>query len=237
MHFETVLQQGRLLRRYKRFLVDVLLDDGSVLTMHCPNTGSMKNCCPEDARVWFSTSDNPKRKYAHTWELLETPDGEFIGINTHRANTLVEEALREGRLHELAGFDELLREKPYGQESSRIDILLKYKGAPDTYIEVKSVTLLEDDGWGYFPDAVSLRGQKHLRELIALARSGERAVLLFCVQHTGILRMRPAAHIDPDYAALLREAAEYGVEVLAYGVDGTPVAISLERPVLFELYE
>ncbi len=221
------LIEGTLVRRYKRFLADIELPSGELITAHCPNTGSMKNCTESGARVWLSTSDNPKRKYRHTWEYLMTARGDVIGINTGRANTLVEEALRSGVIEELRAFDHLRREVKYGSENSRIDFLLDDSTAPEgavsqAYVEVKSVTLLENppsSGIGYFPDAVSDRGAKHLRELMAIATTGEaKAVLLFCVQHTGIQEVRPAEHLDPVYAELLRQSFDRGVQLLAYKV-------------------
>ncbi|MEZ9367929.1 DNA/RNA nuclease SfsA [Shewanella sp. 10N.286.51.B2] len=215
MDFSPPLQQGTLLRRYKRFLADVQLDDGSEITIHCPNTGSMKNCLFPGETVWFSTSDNPKRKYPNTWELSATPENHLIGINTGRANALAEEAIINGVITELGGYETLKREVKYGEENSRIDILLSDETKPPCYVEVKSCTLLEQTV-GYFPDSVTTRGQKHLRELIHMASLGYRAVLLFVVQHNGINLVQAAAHIDPQYAQLLKQSVNSGVEVLAY---------------------
>ncbi|KPN75963.1 MAG: DNA/RNA nuclease SfsA [Shewanella xiamenensis] len=228
MHFTPALKSGKLLKRYKRFLADVQLEDGSEITLHCPNTGSMRNCLFPGETVWFSTSNNPKRKYAHTWELMTTPTGGLIGIHSGNANALVEEALNKGIITELKGYDSLSREVKYGDENSRIDILLEAAQKPACYIEVKSCTLLED-GQGYFPDAVSLRGQKHLRELMHMASLGHRAVLLFVVQHTDIMSVAPAAHIDPEYSNLLKKAILSGVEVLAYRCEISPDEIHLAQ--------
>lgn len=220
-----VLHPALLLRRYKRFLADVRLPDGQMITLHCPNTGSMKNCVVENAPCWYSVSANPKRKYPHTLEVVTTPGGHLAGINTGRANHLVEAALAAGVIAELQGYRELRREVVYGTERSRIDFLLT--GAADSrpcYVEVKSVTLMEDEGQGLFPDAVSDRGSKHLRELMAMVQQGCRAVLLFCVQHTGIRWVEPADAIDPLYGRLLREAIAAGVEVLAYQATINPAA-------------
>ncbi|MDQ2077677.1 DNA/RNA nuclease SfsA [Marinimicrobium sp. ABcell2] len=214
-------QSGVLLRRYKRFLADVQLADGSEITIHCPNTGSMKNCLLPGSACWFSESDNPKRKYPHTWELASTPGGHWAGINTGRANALVEEAIRNGVIQELQGYDRLLREQRYGSEKSRVDFLLE-RADEQCFVEVKSVTLMEEAGQGLFPDAVSSRGARHLRELIAMAQNVHRAVLLFCVQHTGIHWVEPADAIDPLYGQTLRMAAEAGVELLAYGASIVP---------------
>lgn len=213
-----------LLARYKRFLADVRLPDGSEITIHCPNTGSMKNCLLPGSPCWYSVSESKTRKYPQTLEVVSTPGGHLAGINTARTNELVDSALRAGAIHELRGYGAIQREVVYGEEKSRIDFLLS--GHPQDgrccYLEVKNVTLMEAEGRGYFPDAVSARGSKHLRELMLMVQQGHRAVLLFCVQHTGIKQVSPADHIDPIYGATLRAAMAAGVEVLAYGVDIEP---------------
>ncbi|MHB0805944.1 DNA/RNA nuclease SfsA [Stutzerimonas nitrititolerans] len=229
MRFSTPLEAGRLVRRYKRFLADIVSDAGEALCIHCPNTGSMLNCMGEGARVWFQRSNDPRRKLPGTWELVETPQGRLACVNTARANRLVEEALLGGVIEELAGFTALQREVAYGLENSRVDFRLDYPEGP-AYVEVKSVTLgFGDTAVAAFPDAVTLRGAKHLRELAALARDGVRAVQLYCVNLTGIEAVRPASEIDPLYAAALREAVAAGVEVLAYGVEISPEEIRLSR--------
>lgn len=228
MHFTPALKPGKLLKRYKRFLADVQLEDGSEITVHCPNTGSMRNCLFPGETLWFSTSSNTKRKYAHTWELMTTPTGALIGIHSGNANALVEEALNKGIITELTGYDSLRREVKYGDENSRIDILLECAQKTACYIEVKSCTL-QENGQGYFPDAVSFRGQKHLRELMHMASLGHRAVLLFVVQHTDIMSVAPAAHIDPEYANLLKKSVLSGVEVLAYRCEISPSEIHLAQ--------
>lgn len=229
MRFSPPLETGRLLRRYKRFLADIETADGELLTIHCPNTGSMFNCMVEGGQVWFSRSNDPKRKLPGTWEISETPQGRLACVNTARANTLVEEALRAGVISELNGFSALKREVPYGVENSRVDFRLDYPQGP-AFVEVKSVTLgFDDSRVAAFPDAVTLRGAKHLRELAALARDGVRAVQLYCVNLSDIDAVRPAVEIDPGYAAALREAMTAGVEVLAYGVRLTPEQVSIER--------
>ncbi|MBB1268254.1 DNA/RNA nuclease SfsA [Shewanella sp. SR44-3] len=233
MQYSKALAHGTLLRRYKRFLADVQLDDGTEITLHCPNTGSMKNCLFPGETVWFSTSDNPKRKYAHTWELSNTPDKHLIGINTGRANALAEEAINSGIITELTGYDTLKREVKYGEENSRIDILLSSDTRPSCYIEVKSCTLLDEgsnSGTGYFPDSVTVRGQKHLRELIHMVEQGHRAVLLFVVQHSGITSVSPARHIDAAYSDLLTQALDAGVEVIAYQTHMSPQESQLLTP-------
>ena len=217
------LQPAILIKRYKRFLADVILADKSTTTIHVANTGAMTGCAEPNDIVWYSTSSNPKRKYPFSWELTQTKKNHFICVNTIRANQLAEEAILNGTIAELQGFDELKREVKYGEENSRIDFLLTHNNDLDsdtkkvtkTYIEVKSVTLLEGDQ-GYFPDTVTTRGQKHLRELMSIVKNGDRAVLLFTVLHTGINSFKVANHIDKTYAALLQEAINAGVEVLVY---------------------
>ncbi|WP_454256092.1 DNA/RNA nuclease SfsA [Pseudomonas sp. Marseille-Q8238] len=229
MKFVPDLEEGRLLRRYKRFLADIETTSGELLTIHCPNTGSMFNCMSEGCRVWFSRSNDPKRKLPGTWEIAETPQGRLACINTARANALVEEALRAGVITELDGFTALKREVAYGVENSRADFRLDYPSGA-VFVEVKSVTLgFDGTTVAAFPDAVTLRGSKHLRELAALARQGMRAVQLYCVNLSGVEAVRAAVEIDPAYAAGLREAKAAGVEVLAYGAEITPQAIRLVR--------
>lgn len=229
MRYPVRLEEGRLVRRYKRFFADVLTAEGEALCIHCPNTGSMLHCLGEGARVWFSRSDDPRRKLAGTWELVETPHGRLACVNTGRANALVEEALRAGVIAELAGFTVLRREVRYGEENSRADFRLEYPAGP-AYVEVKSVTLGQvDSDVAAFPDAVTTRGARHLRELTALARAGVRAVQLFCVNLSGIEAVRPAREIDPGYGRALDEARAAGVEVLAYGASLSPEALRLER--------
>lgn len=228
-------REAVLIRRYKRFLADVRLADGSELTLHCPNTGSMKNCVVPETPCWYSTSDNLKRKYPNTLEVVTTPGGHLAGVNTGMANHLVEVAIKEGVISELQGYKNLRREVVYGEEASRCDFLLS-ENTSDTrqcYVEVKSVTLMEAEGQGLFPDAVSQRGSKHIRELMAMVAQGHRAVLLFCVQHTGIGWVEPADAIDAVYGRTLREALAVGVEVLAYQatIDTAWGKISLVRKV------
>lgn len=215
------LMPALLVQRYKRFLADVILPNGDEITLHCPNTGSMKNCVHPMSTCWYSTSGNLARKYPHTLEIVTTPSGHLAGINTARSNDLVEIAIRTGVISELQGYPNLRREVVYGSEKSRIDFLLENE-KQKCYVEVKNVTLMEAEGQGMFPDAVSDRGTKHLRELMQMVREGHRAVLLFCVQHTGIEWVEPADAIDPLYGKTLREAIAAGVEVLAYAVEIKP---------------
>ncbi|MDD2046824.1 DNA/RNA nuclease SfsA [Pseudomonas putida] len=234
MRFSPPLETARLLRRYKRFLADIELASGEQITIHCPNTGSMLNCMVEGGQVWFSRSNDPKRKLPGTWEISETPQGRLACVNTGRANALVEEALRAGIISELAGFTGLKREVAYGEERSRVDFRLEFADGP-AYVEVKSVTLgFDGSAVAAFPDAVTQRGAKHLRELATLARQGVRAVQLYCVNLSAVEAVRPADEIDAAYAQALRAAVADGVEVLAYGtrVDGEQVYIDRALPVL-----
>ena len=230
MEFSASLIEGRLLKRYKRFLADIELPNGEVVVAHCPNTGSMKRCQQENARVWLSKSDNPKRKLAYTWELVEVDQAYLACINTGLPNKLVGEAIDQGVVSELIGYDTMKAEVKYG-EKSRIDWLLTKDDGELCYVEVKNVTLLEEDGKGYFPDAVTERGRKHLHEMMAMVEQGHRAVLFFCVSHTGIDQVSPAQHIDPAYAETFYQALEKGVEVLAYQVDISPQAMKVVRPI------
>ena len=218
MNFEAPLQSGILLKRYKRFLADVKLDSDQIITIHCPNTGSMKNCKEPGSRVWFSTSENKKRKYPHTWQFVEVNKNHLVGINTGLSNKLVVDAIQNGAVRELQNYEQLKTEVPYGAQKSRIDILLSNKHE-ECYVEVKNVSLGMKAGLGLFPDAVTTRGQKHLEELMLIKKSGARAILFFCVQHTGIEKVSPADDIDPKYSTLLRKAMAEGVESIAYGTD------------------
>ncbi|MDD3450457.1 MAG: DNA/RNA nuclease SfsA [Gammaproteobacteria bacterium] len=226
MIFDPPLESAELLRRYQRFMAEVYLPWGEKAVLHCPNTGAMTGCCTLGSRVWFSDSRNPKRKYPLTWEIVEVDGGCLVGVNTHRANALVREGIENGAIAELQGYDRIRREVRYGagERRSRIDLLLEREGER-CFVEVKSVTLGREDGLGQFPDAVTSRGTRHLRELMAVAAAGDRAVLLFCVQHTGIDRVAPADHVDPVYGRTLREAAAAGVEIIAYGAAVSPEAI------------
>ncbi|MEO0442167.1 MAG: DNA/RNA nuclease SfsA [Pseudomonadota bacterium] len=234
MKFDPPLAEGRLIKRYKRFLADIALADGKKITVHCPNTGSMKACVVPDSPCWFSTSANPKRKYPYTWEIARTDTGDLAGINTSRANQLVKEAIENSVITELQHYSELKAEVKYGTENSRIDFLLTDPKRPPCYVEVKNVTLGMTGGQGLFPDAVSARGSKHLRELMGMVAQGQRAVLLYCVQHTGIQSVSPAKNIDPDYAATLKQVVDKGVEVIAYkaNISETEIVLNRKLPVV-----
>lgn len=238
MKFSPPLARARLIKRYKRFMADVELPGGQVITLHCPNTGSMKNCLVPGSDCWYSDSGNPKRKYPCTWEIATTPGRGKAGINTGRANALVMEAIEAGVIKELQGYASARREVAYGSEGSRIDILLSdhpRRRQSHCYVEVKNLTLHESKGVGLFPDAVSERGRKHLRELMEMVNQGHRAVLFFCVQHNKVRRASPAWDIDPLYAETLEQAVEKGVEVLAYRAKLNAREIVLEEKIPFVL--
>lgn len=240
MQYDRPLLTGRLIKRYKRFLADIRLDNGQEITAHCANTGSMKNCGVAGDRVWVYDSQNPQRKLPYSWEWVEVAQQYKVCINTARANQLVEEALRQNAIPELAGPYQIQREPKV--EDGRLDFLLTdLENNKSIYIEVKSVTLLDDlvnkTGVGSFPDAVTERGLKHLQRLSALKQQGYRAVLLFCVPHEGVSSVRAAHEIDIKYAEMLRTVYAEGVEVLAYRVEFgkrpetmrlvTPLSVSL----------
>jgi len=233
MIFQPKLEPAILHKRYKRFLADVHHPTLGDMTVHCPNTGSMKNCWQAGWNAWLQKSDNLKRKYPYTWVLAENGQGELIGINTLFANQLVFEALQQNKITEITDIAQIEKEVKYGQEKSRIDLLVTHNDKSKTYIEIKSVTLKESNSRGFFPDAVTSRGQKHIRELIHCVEQGHKAVLFFMVQHTGIKSVEIAEKIDPDYAKILLEAINKGVQVLAYNALINEREITLDRPLQF----
>jgi len=218
MQFESPLIKATLIKRYKRFLADVILEDGSTTTVYCSNTGKMTGCGDPNDIIWLLPNANPKRKYKLSWELTETQSNHLICVNPIRANQLVEEAINKGLIKELLGYSTLNREVKYGEENSRIDFLLSDKNSPDCYVEIKSCTLRENNQ-GYFPDTITTRGQKHLRELIAMKEKGYRSVLIFVILHSGIISVKPAEHIDRKYARLYQLAEAKGVEILFYSTN------------------
>jgi sugar fermentation stimulation protein A len=227
MRFASPLLEGRLIRRYKRFLADVQLP-GEVITASCPNTGSMLGCAAAGSRVWLSEHDSATRKYRHTWQIVET-GAVMIGINTGLPNKLVEEAIAGGVIAELGGYSTLRREVGYGDEGSRVDLVLEGGRRKACYVEVKNVTAAVKDGVALFPDCVSERGARHLRELMRIKAAGMRPVQLYCVQRGDVNEVRPADDIDGEYGRTLREAIGAGVEVLAYRARVTPDEIRLEE--------
>ncbi len=226
MKFDTQLLTGTLIKRYKRFLADVEMEDGTIVTAHTPNTGSMKGCCLPGSRVWLKDTKNPERKYPLSWELVEAKPDILVGINTVLPNKLVKESIEQGIVSELQGYSDIKTEVRYGRENSRIDLLLVNEGAAKCYVEIKNVTLVED-GIGLFPDAISIRGTKHLRELANVVQQGHRGVIFYCVQRQDAEEVRPADLIDPVYGETLRRVISVGVEAIAYRAEITPKKISL----------
>ncbi len=232
MFFAQALESGKLIKRYKRFLADIELDSGEMITAACANTGSMLGCNVPGSRVWLSSSDSPTRKYRHTWELVEAQPGVIVGINTGYPNRLVVEAINAKVIKELSGYREIKTEVRYGFENSRIDLLLDgHTKKPPCYVEVKNVTAAVENGIALFPDAVSERGSKHLRELMAMVAEGFRAMLVFCVQRGDVHEVRPADAIDPVYGKTLRQALANGVEIIAYRALVSPQEVVLTQKI------
>lgn len=232
MEYERPLLTGKLIQRYKRFLADIELTwpaerAGEIVTAHCANTGSMTNCKDDGATVWLFDSQNPKRKLPLSWEWVEVEGQYKACINTARANQLVKEALLANHIQEIRVDEEVSLKSEPKVDEGRLDFLISSEHTKQlTYVEVKSVTLLgnaaneqHEENVGYFPDAVTSRGLKHLEVLIRLKTEGQRSILFFCAPHEGIKRVKVAEHVDPAYAAKLREAIAAGVEVLAYQVE------------------
>jgi sugar fermentation stimulation protein A len=233
MRFPSPLQRGRLIQRYKRFLADVTLDSGETITATCPNTGSMLGLAAPGSVVWLSRSDSPTRKYAHTWEMVEADLGAgpaLVGINTGHPNKLVAEAIVQGRIETLAGYETLRREVRYG-EASRIDILLEDEKRGRCYVEIKNVHLMRKAGLAEFPDCVTARGAKHLRELAQMAAQGHRAVMLFLVQRTDAKRFTLAADLDPGYSEAFGAATAAGVGAMAFDCRMSHEEIVLDKPI------
>jgi sugar fermentation stimulation protein A len=229
--FAAPLVRGRLIRRYKRFLADIRLDTGELVVAHCPNPGSMLSVDPTGGEVWLSPAGGSGRKLAYTWELVRIA-GTLVGINTGRPNAIAADAIQAGAIRELAGYSSLRREVRYGA-GCRIDLLLQAPGRPPCYVEVKSVTMRRGSGPGdpvEFPDAVTVRGLKHLGALAAAAAEGARAVMLFLAQRDDGRQLSIARDIDPGYAGGLRSAMAAGVEVLAYGCRVSTAGIRVAAP-------
>ncbi len=233
MQFPDPLLRGTLIQRYKRFLADVTLEDGSVVTAHCPNPGSMMGLSAPGSEVWLSPARNPDRKLRYTWELLRV-DGRLVGINTAHPNKLVEEAVHNELIPEIGGYDDVRREVRYGK-NSRIDLLLGGNGKPDCYVEIKNVHLkrdaTQDGGAAEFPDSVTKRGAKHLVEMSDMVAAGHRAVMVYVVQREDCDHFTLADDIDPGYAEAFAAARSAGVEAICYAckiaVDGIHIAAPL----------
>ena len=231
MKYETPLVTGTLIKRYKRFLTDVTLDNGETITASCPNTGSMMGLIEPGNRVWLSESDNPKRKYKHTWEMVEvTIDNRktIVGLNTGRPNKIVSQAISNGQVSELSGYGSLRNEVKYGK-NSRIDILLEDDTKAPCYVEVKNVTLLRNPGLAEFPDGVTARGAKHLAEMSEMVRQGARAVMFYLAQRGDAEQLTFASDIDPAYLEAYKQARDAGVEAIAYGCTLSAEGIKLDR--------
>jgi len=230
MEFAAPLVRGRLVRRYKRFLADVTLDDGREVTAHCANPGSMMGLNAPGLPVWLEPNDDPRRKLAFSWKLVELPGGHWAGIDTATPNRVVGEALRARAVPSLAAYGGVRAEVAYGQRS-RVDFLLTQPGLPDAYVEVKNVHLRRTGDLAEFPDSVTARGAKHLRDLSAMVAAGHRAVMLYLVQRTDCARLAMAADLDPAYAAAFAQARAAGVEVIAHRCEITPQGVTVGPPV------
>lgn len=229
MRFQTPLVPARLIRRYKRFLADIRLDDGTEAVAHCANPGSMLGLADPGMRIWVEPNEDPKKKLRYGWRLVDHENGHFTGVDTSVPNRALREVFLAGAVPGLEAYPGVRPEVKYGQ-ASRVDFLLTGPDRPDAYVEVKAVTLSRRAGLAEFPDSVTARGLKHLGELSAMARAGHRAVLLYLVQRTDCSDVTLAADIDPAYAAGMAAARDAGVEVMALGCRITPEEIAVGDP-------
>lgn len=230
MDFPKKLIHGTLIKRYKRFLADIKLDDGTEVTAHCTNSGSMKSCLEDGAEVYLTPVNDPKRKTKFTWEMIKI-NGDWVGINTGNPNKLAFEAVVNNQIPELTGYTKVKREVKFGD--SRFDVYAE-NDSEKCFIEVKNVSL-KVGKYARFPDAVTTRGQKHLRTLMEVKSQGIRAVMLYIIQRSDVEIFAPASDIDPDYALALKEAVKAGVEVIPMQVNVTPEKIELSKKIPFEL--
>ncbi|WP_411820542.1 DNA/RNA nuclease SfsA [Hyphococcus formosus] len=234
MRLPNPLQSGRLIKRYKRFLADIKLDDGREITAHCANPGSMLAVAVEGARVWVHEHGDPKRKLAFSWELIELGNT-LVPINTANPNKIGFEAVEAGIIPELTGYGDIRREVKYG-DGSRIDLLLEGGRRKKTcFVEIKNVHLSRQRGLAEFPDSVTARGTKHLNELAKIADQGDRAVMLFIVQRSDCHRFSPAADLDPAYAETLKAVSNQGVELLCYDCEVTHSEVVLRKALEIQL--
>ncbi|UJW73567.1 DNA/RNA nuclease SfsA [Rhizobium sp. SL42] len=233
MIFNPPLIPARLIRRYKRFLFDALLDSGEEITGFCPNTGSMRGLTDPGSQIWLSVHDAPKRKYRHAMELVEA-DGTMVGVNTALPNRLAEEAILAGLVPSLDGFETLKREQRYGR-NSRVDILLEDRAKGRVHVEVKNVHFIREEGLAEFPDSITTRGAKHLDELGDVVEAGGRAAMLFLIQRTDCSRFRICADLDPGYGRTFQRATARGVEAYAVACDITPGKIAPVRMIPIDL--
>lgn len=232
MKFKSKLIKAKILKRYKRFLSDIELSSGEIICAHVPNTGSMKTCWEPGWTVYLSKSDDPKRKLKYTLELLHNGES-FISINTSMTNKIVKEALEQGKISEFKKYKTIKPEQKI--LDSRLDFFLTEEGLKDTYIEVKNVTLLGEENRALFPDAVTTRGQKHLKDLIQIAESGKNACMLYLVNRQDVKTFSPAKEIDPAYSNILKEAKLKGVQILAYQTNITTEDISISKQIPVQL--
>ena len=230
MRFQTPLVPARLIRRYKRFLSDMTLEDGSEVTAHCANPGSMLGLKAPGLRCWLEPNDDPKKKLRYGWRMAELPGGHWAGIDTSLPNRVVKEALANGAIPELAAYGSVRPEVAYGARS-RVDFLLSEPGLPDAYVEVKNVHFRRDSDWAEFPDSVTARGARHLDELATMVAHGHRAVMVYLVQRTDCARFRLAGDLDPTYAAAFARAHAAGVEAICYDCAISPQHITLRAPI------
>jgi len=230
MRFQTPLVPARLLGRYKRFLSDMVLEDGSEVTAHCANPGSMLGLKQPGMRCWLEPNDDPKKKLRYGWRLVELPGGHWAGIDTSLPNRVVKEALLRRAIPELAAYGSVRPEVKYGTQS-RVDFLLSEPGLPDAYVEVKNVHFSRTGDWAEFPDSVTARGARHLDELAAMVAQGHRAVMIYLVQRTDCTRFRLAGDLDPAYAAAFARAHAAGVEAICYDCAISPREISLHASI------
>lgn len=232
MNFAQDLVPATLIKRYKRFLADARLEDGREITAHCANPGSMMGLKEPGTRIWLEPNDDPKKKLKFGWRLVDHDNGHFTGVDTSVPNRALRAALLAKELSELSNYDSVRPEVKYGK-NSRIDFLLSKEGAPDLYVEVKSVTLSREPGKAEFPDSVTARGAKHLAELTEVVSGGGRAMMLYLVQRTDCEHVTLADDIDPTYAAAFDIAINAGVQVLAYDCIISPQGILVGKPLPF----
>ncbi len=230
MNFNKPLIHGTLIKRYKRFLADVKLDSGEIITAHCTNSGTMRSCLEDNAEVYLTPVDDPKRKTKFTWEMIKI-NGDWVGINTGNPNKLAFDAVKNGEIEKLKGYTEVKREVKF--EDSRFDVMAQNEHEA-CFIEVKNVTLKEGN-YARFPDAVTTRGKKHLETLIRVKEQGMRAVMLYIIQRMDVDTFAPAKEIDPEYAKTLKKAHEKGVEIIPVLAEVTPGKIELVKEIPFEL--
>lgn len=230
MRFQTPLVPARLIKRYKRFLADCVLDDGREITAHCANPGSMMGLADPGTRIWLEPNDDPKKKLKYGWRLVDHENGHFTGVDTSVPNRALRAALEAREIDELSVYSQVRPEVKYG-ENSRIDFLLSSEGLPDAYVEVKSVTLSRSEGLAEFPDSVTVRGAKHLGELARMAATGHRAILFYLVQRTDCSEVCVARDIDPAYGHAFDAARAAGVDVFAYDTLMSPEGIKVNRAI------